>query len=206
MAPSRGRGLALGLSLSALVACSSDLVAPGKEDKAPFDFAFTDPVADTLPPDASTPEGAGRGADLVGISGSVSADEVTLILTFNEAVAPWSEGAPNSLDGVIDLDVDENLTTGIGDAATGGIGADYYLDLRDASSGTVSLVDVLERSFVFVPARFEGTTVTITVPRSRLGGDDGEFAMTALVGVRSRPVTDVAPETGSYQAHATGGS
>jgi len=206
MAPSRARALALGLVLSALVACGADLVAPGNEDKAPFDFAFTDPVADTVPPDADTPPDAGRGADLVGISGSVSADEITLILTFNEAVAPWSEGAPNSLDGVIDLDVDENVSTGIGDAATGGIGADYYLDLRDPSSGKVSLVDVLERSFVFVSARFDGTTVTITIPRSRLGGDDGEFAMTALVGVRNRPMTDVAPETGSFQAHATGGS
>jgi len=206
MAASRAPALVLGLCLAALIGCSSGLVTPGNQDKAPFDFAFTDPVADTIPPDESTPPDAGPAADLVALSGSVSADEITLVLTFDEAVAPWSEGALNSLDGIVDLDLDELASTGIADAANGGIGAEFYIDLRNPASGKVSLVNALERKFAFIPARFEGTTVTITIPRSALKVDDGEFAMTAVVGVRSRPTTDVAPGTGSYAVHAMDGS
>jgi len=190
----------LGAALAALaIGCGSGtaLTDPG----TPFDFAFDDPAGDTLPPPAEPPADLPPPIDLVAVSGSVTPDQVTIVLEFVDPVSPWSAHAPNSLDGFVDLDTDESSLTGLASAGNTGIGADYYVDLRDAESGHVALVDFAGRSFVFVPATFQDKKVTIVIPRTALGDDDGQFLMSLVVGTRGQAITDVAPDHGSYAVH-----
>lgn len=192
-----------------LAACGAAPTEPGA-DKAPFDFEFADPAADTIPPRAGTPADAPPGADLVQVRGRVERDHIVLVLQFGEPVVPWSRGAANSLDGFLDLDLDESAATGTpgaGGAAGSapGLGAEFYLDLRDPRAGRMVLIEPAARRFVLVPARFEGTSVTIEIPRAELGNDDGEFRMGVVIGVPGRPITDVAPNSGNYAVHQPAG-
>jgi hypothetical protein len=186
-------GLALGLG-----ACGGS-AATGPEDRAPFDFSFDDPRGDTAAV-SPLPAGAGHAIDLIKVSGSVSADKVTLILEFAEPIVRWSAGAPNSLDGFVDFDVDHSSATGGGDAAEGqfGLGADRYLDLRDNGMGRMGLVDPIAKKFVTVPFELDGTRLTIEIDRDAFGINDGTFNLGVLIGDRDRPRTDFGPDTGHY--------
>lgn len=174
-------------------------VTPG----TPFDFAFDDPAGDTLAPPAGAPPTLPPPIDLIAVRGSVTADQVTITLQLADAVSPWSAQVPSSLDGFVDLDLDENAATGIRGAAgaSAGIGAELYVDLRDPQPDRVALVDTIKRSFILVPVRFEGATVTVEIPRSALGDDDGQFTMSVVVGVNGQAITDVGPGQGAYPVH-----
>jgi hypothetical protein len=158
-------------------------------------FSFTDPTGD-LRPEASAPDAP----DAVTLSGSVSADTVVIRLTFRAAITPFSEGRSNSLDGFVDLDLDENAATGIPGAVdevggATGLGADVYLDLRDLTSTSVNLYEAGSSTGTAVPATFATTSVTIRVPRALLRDDDGRFRLSALVANPDGP-TDFIPNTG----------
>ena len=168
---------------------------------SPFDFAFDDPAGDTVAPPADAPADLPPPIDLVAITGSVTPDRVTIVLTFVDPVSPWSAHLPSSLDGFLDLDTDESASTGLTSAGGTGLGADYYLDLRDLKPGQLALVNYAARSFGYVPVTFAGNTVTIEILRSDLGDDDGQFLMSLVVGVEGQPITDVAPDQGGYAVH-----
>jgi hypothetical protein len=190
----------------ALAACGGGGFTAPSDDRAPFDFSFTDPAGDTLPP-APAPPVLPKGVDLLGVSGAVTEDQIRLTLEFAEPVAPWSARRPNSLDGFIDLDLDEDEQTGVPGAAEqasrdAAVGVEYYVDLRDSRPGRVALVDPRARAVVYVSVRFDGTTVTIEIPRSELGDDDGELLLSIVVGVADRPITDFGPDDTHYVVHA----
>ncbi|HEU4629347.1 MAG TPA: hypothetical protein VFS08_06355 [Gemmatimonadaceae bacterium] len=158
-------------------------------------FSFTDPMGD-LRPEAS----AADAPDALALSGSVDGDTITIRLVFRAAVARFSEGRSNSLDGFVDLDVDENATTGIPAAVdevggATGMGADFYVDLRDATASTVTVLEAGETTGTSVPATFGTTTVTIRVPRTLVEEDDGRFRLSALVGNPDGP-SDFVPNSG----------
>lgn len=164
----------------------------------PAAYSFSDPVNDRIAGDA------GIGApDIVRVSGSYDADALTIVLTFESAVVPWSANQLNSLDGFVDLDVDENAATGIPAAADefggrAGMGAEYYLSLRDVGGTQVTLVNVGSKQFTGVPALFEGRSVTIRVPRPALADDDGRLRMAVVAGHPATPATDFAPNEGHW--------
>jgi hypothetical protein len=190
--------LALGVCCAA---CGSTPTAP-INDRAPFDFSGDDPVGDTVAV-TPLPPGAGPAVDLVAVSGHVGTDAITLNLDFAQPIAFWSAQAANSLDGFVDFDLDQNASTGVADAAqsAGGsfdLGVELYLDLRDNGLGQIALVDAVKKSFVTVPATISGTRLTITIARTLLGTDDGQFDLGVLIGDRDRPVTDFGPDTGHY--------
>jgi hypothetical protein len=182
----------------ALAACGSGPTAP-VGDQTPFDFAFEDPRGDTLAV-LDLPPNAGPAVDLISVSGTVGADLVTLILDFAEPVSLWTSAAANSLDGFVDFDLDQASGTGGQDAAGGqfGLGVEFYLDLRDNGGGRMGLVDVTKKTFTTVPATFDGTRVTIEIPRSAFGTDDGQMNIGVLIGDRDRPQTDFGPDTSHY--------
>jgi hypothetical protein len=192
-----------------LAACGGGVTAPS-DDRAPFDFSFVDPAGDTLLPAPSDPPGTIPRVDLIGVDGSVESNRIRLVLTFGAPVAPWSRAAPNSVDGFVDFDLDESPSTGTPAAAREAmladpaIGAEFYLDLRDARSGRMALVNTRTRVFRLVSARFDDATVTIDIPRDALDPDDGEFLLSIVVGNRAHPVTDVAPNDLHYAVHAPG--
>jgi leucyl aminopeptidase len=203
---SRMRLAWLAVVAAATAACGGGSLIDPDVNQAPFDLAFDDPAGDTVPPVADPPAGLPKAIDLLGVAVAVGRDRITLSLEFAEPVAPWSAGRPNSLDGFVDLDVDEQTNTGVPAAAQAAgrnpqIGADYYVDLRDARPGHVALVNTRVRGFVLVSARFDGATVTIELPRGELDDGDGEFRLSLVVGAPDRPLTDVAPDDLHYVVH-----
>ncbi|HEU4564886.1 MAG TPA: hypothetical protein VFS05_09575 [Gemmatimonadaceae bacterium] len=183
-----------------LAACSRKEVA-GPEFEA-FDFSFSDAAADTLPHDGTAPGGA---LDVVSVSGSVDDINLQLVLTFAAPVAFWSAAQPNSIDGFLDLDLDENATTGIPAAVNeyGGsasIGAEYYLSLRDVQPGRIALVSPTSEPVTYrlVSATVSGNTMHVIIPRTMLSDPDGAFRLAAVVGNPARPATDFAPSEGYY--------
>jgi hypothetical protein len=184
--------------------CGGGPTAPDV-DRAPFEFEFADPAGDTLATPPAAPPAGARAPDLVRVSGRVERGTIRFVLEFAEPVAPWSARAPNSLDGFLDIDLDENALTGIAGAGAGAggdpdLGAEFYVDLRDPQGGRMALIEPARRRFVLIPARFEGSRVTIEIPRGELGPDDGQFHFALVVGLPGRPVTDVAPNTGHFAA------
>lgn len=158
-------------------------------------FSFTDPTGD-LRPDVSSPEAP----DAVALTGEVEDDTLTIRLAFRSTISRFSEGQGNSLDGFVDLDLDENATTGIPAAVdevggASGMGADYYIDLRDATATAVVLTEAGTTTGTAVPATFGATSVTIRVPRALLDDEDGSFRISALVGNPDGP-TDFVPNSG----------
>lgn len=194
---------AVWLGLVALATgCGGGPTGPGSTF-IPFDFAFADPAGDTLAVAPGLPEAVPAAVDLVAVWGRVEQNRILLTLEFAGPVAPWSAGAPNSLDGFVDLDLDQSSATGLPGAGTAvgsapNLGAEFYLDLRDPRSGRAALVEPARRRFVLVPARFAGPAVTIEIPRGELGSHDGQFRLGLVVGVPGQPITDVAPNTGNY--------
>lgn len=198
---------ALGLVLASLtLACDNNEYFPTQSagggpvggGGAPANFSFTDPAGDRLAGD----DGIGS-PDIVQVSGSYDADKLVLVLMFDAAVVPWSENQLNSLDGFVDFDVDENSATGIpaaGDdyGGSAGIGADFFLNLRDVGGSQMTVMQADGKQFSVVSARFDGKTVTVEVPRSAFGDDEDGLRMSVVVGHPGSPATDIAPNDGHW--------
>lgn len=178
--------------------CGSSPAGPGNE--APFAFAFTDPAGDTVA--ATLNPGSAPGIDLVAVSGSLTSTELSLTLEFEGPVTPWTDGALNGLDGFVSFDVDQNPNTGFADQARN-LGVDFYLDLRDNGFGRVAVVDQVKRRFVVIPATFDGTRFSVTIPRSAIAlSTDTASDLTFVIDLSARdrsPVVDLAPNTGAFQ-------
>jgi hypothetical protein len=197
--PNRRRATLAAALLTLLCACAGEPAGPPFQS---YDFAFEDPVADTLP---NTDGVTAPALDVIGVSGTVSATELVLTLSFTTQIAPWSAAQPNSLDGFLDLDLDQNSATGVPGAAEeyGGsapLGAEYYLSLRQVGVGMIALVNSETRTYRAVPATVSGTTMRIVIPRGYLADEDGQFRLSLVVGTPGRPATDFAPSTGYYTA------
>jgi hypothetical protein len=134
----------------------------------------------------------------------VDAASLVVELTFSTPVLPWSAQATGSVDGFVDIDLDQNSETGVPGAAGefGGsapLGAEYYLSLRDLQAGSsVSLVRVSDYTFRPVPATWRGNVLRVTIPRVLLQNDDGALRLSAVVGHPQDPATDFAPSAGYY--------
>jgi hypothetical protein len=158
-------------------------------------FSFTDPTGD-LRPEAS----AADAPDAVALTGSVGRDTLTIKLVFRGVISRFSEGKSNSLDGFVDLDLDENASTGIPSAidevgGASGLGADYYVDLRDVTESSVYLYEAGTSSGTPIPATFGTTSVTVRVPRVLVKDEDGRFRISALVSNPTGP-SDFVPNSG----------
>jgi len=157
-------------------------------------FNVIDPANDTLPNPENEPDPA---IDLRSTSGRYSAGWVTFTLRFAKPVLPPVLFAPNSLTGFLELDTDENATTGtrpivnqFGGNATQGVDAVVYFD-EDSTQAYILRNDRLVGS---AGLRFAGDAVTMSVPLALLN-DDGNMSITVAVGTFDRP-TDLAPNTG----------
>ena len=197
--PTRRPAILAAALLALSVACG-DSTAP--RPFGSYDFSFDDPAADTLPNGDGT---TALALDVTGVNGTVDATDVVLTLTFTAPIAPWSAAQPNSVDGFLDLDLDQNSATGIPGAAEeyGGsapLGAEYYLSLREVSAGSIALVNPATSSYRAVAASVSGNTMRIVIPRRHLNDADGQFRLSLVVGTPGRPATDFAPNAGYYAA------
>ncbi len=171
------------------IACGGGSTAPAEE--TPFDYEFADPAGDTAV--ATANRDSVKAIDLLKVSGRVDANTVSVKLDFAEAVVPWTAGAPNSLDGFVDIDPD---VTGDLETQSG-----YYIDLRDNRSGRAGLVDTKKQTITLVRIRFAGSRVEIEIPRTAISSRtdaDNKFQMLVQVAPRGRRPSDLSPNTGAH--------
>ncbi len=174
-------------------------------------FPFTDPAADTVTP---APNNAPKAIDVLGLTGTYTATDLTMVIRFAGAVQGADANAANSATGWIEIDADEDATTGFPAfinyfGGNSSLGIDYFIDLFTANAGQMyayfGLVDdntgFLSDS-VLIPAVFSGDSLKLVLPMSATSGD-GKFKFAVLVGTTDRP-TDLVPSLGSLAARPPG--
>jgi hypothetical protein len=163
--------------------------AGGAVGTAPITVAgdsIGDPVGDTYgsPDDPSQP-------DITMLAAAHDSDALTIVIRL---------ASPIGLMGYIDLDVDQDPTTGNlaqvdayrpDPGGSSGLGDEFVVDL---SNGV--LVDVVNFGIVaYVDQLHNGNTVTILIPLQELVGSNGNINVATVVGDDNGP-TDVAPNEG----------
>jgi hypothetical protein len=176
-------------SLTGLI-FQANAIAP---DAGVLAFSLTDPAGDTLANSGSSD----KGIDVVSLRGDFKRDSLIVTVTFSAPVTPGSTA--NSLGGVIEFDMDDNVNTGIRPAsntfgANASLGIEYQLDMFNSDGSSFALYDADDVG-VPVKASFSGNTVIARIPMSRLASDDGNFSVVGVVGNALRP-TDIFPNTG----------
>ncbi len=122
-------------------------------------------------------------------------------LVFSGTISPADSGLPNALVGAIDIDADQNSGTGgLGVADTfcpnpPGLGIEYGVDMfsYNSGTGTMPIVDQNGTPVGNANATFQPNAVTIFVPLSLIGGDEGFVDTAAVAGTVDEP-TDCAPD------------
>jgi hypothetical protein len=188
------------LVLAAVLGCGSesdDSVSPRVNR-----FAFRDPQGDTL----ASPFASAQAHDVLDFEAVPRGDTLHVSVRFAQLVQPNSTGADNAVLGIFDIDIDDDPATGfdaVADAfgATSRIGAEWSLFLEDSSVARgdrrVALVNLATREISWIPARFEGTTVTARVPIAMLGAQPAaRMRLVGVVGSIER-ASDIVPNEGS---------
>ena len=188
-------------ALAAMIGCKAEPIT--LPPSAQFAFSFDDPPADTLGQAATTTK---RAIDARQFGGTVDPSDIVVVLSFMQPITPYSAKTAASVEGYVDLDMDENPKTGIPAYAdeqqigTTGLGADYYVDLNDDGAGHVAFVNVATQQATPVQVTYSASSLTVRIPRELVGRDDGNFRAAAVVGTSERP-TDLLPNTGYYGIH-----
>lgn len=158
--------------------------------------------------------------DLVRIGAAVDAEDFVVVqLEFVNDVVINTTGGPNVMVGCFDFDVDQDPNTGIesvadlfrptGNTGSTGMGVDYFIAMLADDTGQFDptlffLADSLFNIIGIFPPDFVGNKVTMAVPLSALGMDDGNINMAVAVGTVPEP-TDIAPEDLSLMLGSMGG-
>ena len=178
---------------------------------APVVNTTTDPTGDTL-----GIGGASVNYDITSIktirTGSVGAttyDKLTIAITFAQAVSIPSAGnfnGPSDLYGIIAIDADKDSSTGLPSSEYNGgicgstpLGQELKIDLvngRRASGGGYQIIDNTPAHVGEATPSASGNTLTLVVPLSELGGDDGETDLGIVIG-DEHGRTDCAPGAGT---------
>jgi hypothetical protein len=168
----------------------------------------TDPAADTL---SNGQNNANRAHDIVRVTARYATSWLILVMHYARPVGAIGQVSPAGLQGLIELDVDENVATGFepllnefgGNAQQG---VDYVVTLFDADASSVGIERVTGFDTVThrVPIAMEGDSVIVRIPLAKLGGDDGNMTITSIVGTTDRP-TDFIPNSGVVLARTPTG-
>jgi hypothetical protein len=174
---------------------------------------YSDSSGDTF--GSSTPA-----LDILSLSAQFDASQLQITVNFNLTVLPCENNfgvirpTEVSVNGSIDIDTDQDLATGISpytDEGTGnvsGLGQDYYIDLcsYSANTQTVNVVSGPSPQQITgqASASYSGTTLSLAVPLSALGNDDGKVNLAMIAGTMSES-TDLAPNGGNLVSSAIGG-
>ncbi len=183
------------------VTFSAMAIAP---DAGVLAFNLVDPAGDTLP---QTETNLPKAIDLLSLRGDFKGDTLILTATFAGPVT-GGFGTPNFLQGYIDFDIDDNVSTGEPYPSTvyggsGSLGIDYRLSLFGSDAGIVNESGSANQPPNPVPIQvtYSGNTVVLRVPMSLLGNDDGNFSLMGVFGTLDVDLdethwTDIFPNSG----------
>jgi len=167
-----------------------------------FQRTFADPVGDTIAPG---PNVFARALDVKTIRVGMTADSLFIRYEFTAPISFWSTGEPESIDGFVDLDLDDNVATGGRSAVdefgygVANIGTDFYVSLQDDRNGHARMLDFATRTWHQMGITVAGNAFTLRISRSDLGESDGVFSLSALVGGQLRLATDAVPNQGHFR-------
>jgi hypothetical protein len=164
---------------------------------------MTEAAGDTL----ANPSGNSSAAhDLLQLTTRYATDWLILVMRFGRPVGSVGTIQPSGLHGVIDLDTDENATTGASPfinsfGGSASMGSDYRVDffLSGAEGARLLRFQSGDTTVQLTPMTLEGDSVVVKIPLAKLGGDDGLMVLSALLGTFDRP-TELVPNTGAILA------
>ena len=185
-------------AVAGALACSSDKTTAPR-DGSVVRFRVSDPIGDTLDPINPSTD---RAMDLRQTTVRTKGDTLIFVLHYNGNIQPPSAGASNSAYGFIDLDVDEDNTTGtdaLSDIYGGSanIGVDFYIDFADGTATAAPVANALDNIVAVARASYAGDSAVFKVTRTDLGDSDGNLAFTITTGTADN-ATDIAPNAGAY--------
>lgn len=163
---------------------------------APSTQSVTDPIGDTFGLDQ------GMQWDLSALTLTRDTNGVVVRLDFLNEIALPISGDSLELAALVEFDLDQNPATGHRavmdvlrpDGGSTGMGVDAGVDLITADS-TVIVHDALGHETGRGKAEIGGHRITLHIPRSALGNDDGLLDAAVIVG-NGHHATDLAPQQG----------
>ncbi len=178
---------------------------PSRIDKpAPKGLVFDSQKATVADPTGDTLGSGPVQIDITSFSVDAVGEDLVLGITFADAISPPDSSEANAVDGFIDLDTDQDGSTGdvpwtdtLSDPTTG-MGNEYYVDFftYSADDGAADVVnDLTEEVAGRAPVVFTATSLTVTIPLAMIG-DDGAVDAATIIGTADEP-TDKAPNQGS---------
>jgi len=192
--------LPISLALGAM-SCSRSSDVPSMPDVVadPSTVSISDPIGDTfgLP--------GGTQWDITGLTVTRETDGITVRLDFANDVSLPLVADPNALVGLVELDLDQNRATGkLGyvdqlrpDGGSTGMGVDAVLNLSNiATDSTLVVYGSGGSPTGKAKVTIGGRRLTIRIPSSALGDDDGYLDAAVIVGNSGRSPTDLAPQSG----------
>lgn len=159
-------------------------------------------IATAADPTGDTFGGGGVQWDVTSLTIQRDTAEVTVLLEFTADLISPVTGDPTAMVAFVDLDIDQDSTTGLRaiadefrtDGGSTGLGADYLLNLGVyATDSTVALVDREGVEVGRIKPVFTGRRVTARIPKPLLGGDDDGLNAAVIVGRNGGP-TDIVPD------------
>jgi hypothetical protein len=164
---------------------------------------MSEAAGDTL----GNPNGNSNAAhDLLQLTTRYATDWLILVMRFSRPVGSVGTSQEAGLNGVIDLDTDENTATGASPfinsfGGSASMGSDYRIDLFLSGANGARLLRFQsgDTTVHLAPMALEGDSVVVKIPLAKLGGDDGRMVLSALFGTVDRP-TELAPNSGAILA------
>jgi hypothetical protein len=193
-APSGSTTLLAGDTLSIAASATCSAIGYGTAGTV-----VADGEADTLQNIGNNPN---KAHDILQFTTRYADNWIILVARFKQAVGVVGSQSESGLQGLIELDVDENLSTGVpplvnGFGGNSQQGVDYSIVLFEADANSVRLVKVQSQDTTThrVPLKVEGDSVIVRIPLAKLGGDNGNMTITSIMGTQDRP-TDLLPNSG----------
>jgi len=160
---------------------------------------ITDPAQDTF----LTPQPPIVAPDIVRMTAWPEDGDLIIELEFVNDVVSDDVGGNNLVVGYVDIDVDQNAGTGVLpftddnrlDQGSTGMGSDYIVEMWMAGTGKYAIFDSLFVSVDSITPTFDANLLTLTIPLTALGGDDGIANLATVVGTFENP-SDIAPNDG----------
>ena len=145
-----------------------------------------DPIGDTF-------GGFGVQLDITSIDAEYGPTTLDVTVTFADTISPFSAFLPNSVGGFIDVDADQDPTTGTIFTFFDGIGVDLFINLFSELGGMVLIIDQFG-AVADVPIAFTATSFTVNVPLCLFSGGNFNYGVDIFNSDFER--TDVAPNAG----------
>ncbi len=148
--------------------------------------------------------------DLVQIGFAWDGDSLLVGLAFADSVVTRIDGGPNTINGIVDFDVDMNPLTGGQSAAdeyrpglgSTGIGVDVLVDMFADPSGDYIIYNASLTILGSTTPEIRGRLIGMYLPTSIIGG--GPLALAVTAGTPADP-TDIAPNDSCYVVDAASG-